>query len=67
MISEAEYAESKMDFIHELAIAQKETSESLYWLELMERTKYLPAEKFEEVNKTTTEVMEVVNKHHQEN
>ena len=56
-----------MDFIHELAIAQKETSESLCWLELMERTKYLPAEKIEEVNKTTTEVMEVVNKHHQEN
>jgi len=32
---EANRAESKADFIHKLAIVQKEASETLYWLELM--------------------------------
>lgn len=30
---EAEHAESKKDFIHKLAIAQKECNETLYWIE----------------------------------
>ena len=32
---EANRAESKADFIHKLAIAEKEASETAYWLELM--------------------------------
>jgi len=32
---EANRAESKSDFIHKLAIVEKEASETLYWLELM--------------------------------
>ena len=32
MIREAEHAESKNDFIHKFAIAQKEANESIYWL-----------------------------------
>lgn len=36
---EAEFAESKADFIHKLAIAQKECKESMYWLELLYETK----------------------------
>ena len=32
---EANRAESKADFIHKLAIAEKEATETLYWLELM--------------------------------
>jgi four helix bundle protein len=32
---EANRAESKADFIHELAIVEKEASGTLYWLELM--------------------------------
>lgn len=34
-VREARNAESKNDFIHKLAIAQKECDESLYWLELL--------------------------------
>lgn len=41
---EAEMAESKKDFIHKLAIAQKEANETLYWLELLMATDYLNAE-----------------------
>ncbi len=32
---EAEYAESKADFIHKLSIVQKECNETLYWIELL--------------------------------
>ena len=35
---EAQNAESKADFIHKMKIAAKETSETLYWLLLCERS-----------------------------
>ena len=41
MVREAEYAESKSDFIHKLAIARKEANETLYWVELLTETDYL--------------------------
>ncbi|HEU0136876.1 MAG TPA: four helix bundle protein [Flavobacterium sp.] len=34
MVSESEHAQSKADFIHKLAIAQKEANETDYWLKL---------------------------------
>lgn len=40
-ISEALAAESTADFVHKLAISQKEANETLFWLELLKRTKYL--------------------------
>src|SRR5688572_23378927 len=41
LIREAQNAESKADFIHKLAIAQKESDESIYWIELLFATGYL--------------------------
>lgn len=41
---EAEMAESKKDFIHKLAIAQKEANETVYWLELLMVTDYMTVE-----------------------
>lgn len=38
MAREAEHAESKNDFIHKFAIAQKEANETVYWLELLKAT-----------------------------
>ena len=35
MVREAEHAESKADFIHKMAIAQKEANETDYWIELL--------------------------------
>lgn len=34
-VRESQNAESRADFIHKLAIAQKEAGESVYWLELL--------------------------------
>jgi four helix bundle protein len=41
LVREAQNAESKADFIHKLAIAQKECDETIYWLELLKETKYM--------------------------
>ena len=50
MVREAEHSESKADFIHKLAIAQKEINETLYWLELLNATEYLTSQQFESIN-----------------
>lgn len=40
-IAEAEQAQSTADFIHKMSIALKETSETKYWIRLLESTDYL--------------------------
>lgn len=40
-IREAQYASSRADFVAKLQIALKESNESEYWLELMEKTQSL--------------------------
>lgn len=46
LVREAQNAESKADFIHKLGIAQKETDETLYWLELLKETGFLDEQEF---------------------
>ena len=46
LIREAQNAESKMDFIHKLAIAQKECDETIYWLEILYKTDYITEDVF---------------------
>ena len=41
LVREAQNAESKADFVHKLAIAQKECDESIYWLDLLHKSEYL--------------------------
>jgi four helix bundle protein len=60
MIREAEHAESKIDFKHKMAIAQKEINESIYWLELMKDTDYLTEEQFESLNNDAVEIIKLV-------
>ena len=40
-VTEAQQAQSKLDFIAKLSIALKETSESKYWIRLLQATDYL--------------------------
>lgn len=54
---EAEHAESKADFIHKLGIAQKETNETLYWLERLKETDYLDQSQFQSLQHETTEII----------
>ena len=57
MVREAGNAESGMDFIHKLSIAQKETGETQYWLELLWKTGYLSESEFQSIFFDTEEVM----------
>jgi len=54
---EAEHAESKLDFIHKLAIAQKECNETVYWLDLLKETDYLDPIEHESISKDCDELM----------
>lgn len=60
MVREAEHSESKADFIHKMAIAQKEINESIYWLELLKETNYLSNEQYESINKDAVEVIKML-------
>ncbi|MBK7763207.1 MAG: four helix bundle protein [Bacteroidetes bacterium] len=60
MIRESEHAESKLDFIHKMAIAQKEINESIYWLELLHATKFLSTELFNSLNNDADEIIKLI-------
>ena len=48
-IHEANYAQSKADFVHKLQIALKECYESEYWLELFVKTNLITPELYSEL------------------
>lgn len=60
MVREAEHSESKSDFIHKLAIAQKEINETIYWLELLFETGYLTKNQFEDIKADATEIIKII-------
>jgi four helix bundle protein len=60
MVREANNAESGLDFIHKLAIAQKELGETQYWLELLFKTDFINEIEFESIYLDTSEVMKMI-------
>lgn len=60
LIREAEHAESKPDFKHKMAIAQKEINETIYWLELLKESSYLTQEQFQSIHADATEVIKLL-------
>lgn len=60
LVREAEQAESKADFIHKLAIAQKESNETLYWIELLKESEFLNQEQFNSIYNPATEIMKLL-------
>ncbi len=60
LIREAQNAESKMDFVHKLGIAQKECDETIYWLELLDETGYLEEDKFKSIVHLADEVYRMI-------
>jgi four helix bundle protein len=60
MIRESEHAESKQDFIHKMAIAQKELNETMYWLELLKTTNYLNESNYLNIYNESQEIMKLI-------
>lgn len=59
-IREAQNAQSRQDFIHKLAISQKETDETLYWLELLHQSEYLETPIFSSLHRDGTEILKLL-------
>ena len=60
MVYEAEHSESKADFVHKIAIAQKEINETLYWIELLKLTEYLVPKEYESINMDAVELIKII-------
>lgn len=60
IIREAEFGQSKPDFISKLSIAQKEINETIYWLELLKETKFISHEMFESLNIDAVELIKLI-------
>ena len=59
-IAEAQQAQSRPDFISKLSIALKETSETKYWLRLLNATGYLSDLRFEPAMKECIEIEKIL-------
>ncbi len=59
-VREAHNGESKNDFIHKMAIAQKEAAEVLYWIELLYKTEYLSNEEYNSLYNDATELIKII-------
>ena len=59
-IRESENAESRADFIHKLGLAQKEVNETIYWLELLETSKFISVDQFKSLNRDAVEIMKLL-------
>lgn len=55
-INEAQYAQSKADFVSKLQIALKEANETGYWLRLLFETGYIEDKTFKELNDTCARI-----------
>ena len=60
MVREAEHSESKADFVHKMAIAQKEINETLYWLELLSKTEYITNTEFDSIKPDAVEIIKLL-------
>jgi four helix bundle protein len=59
-VSEAKHAESKADFIHKLAIAQKEANETCYWIELLWQSDFIEKNEYDSIFKDISEIQKIL-------
>jgi four helix bundle protein len=60
LVRESEYAESKADFIHKMAIAQKEANESEYWIELLYQSNYINEKSYNSIHSDMIEILKLL-------
>src|SRR5258708_11622838 len=59
-VFEAQYAESRLDFIHKMKVALKEANETLYWLTLCEKIDDFEVQ--QELFNSLNEIMSILSK-----
>jgi four helix bundle protein len=60
LIRESQYAESKADFIHKLAIALKEANETEYWIEILYQSEYLEEKSYHSIHADIEELLRLL-------
>ena len=60
LVSEAEFAQSKPDFINKLSIGLKEANETYYWLKLLHEGEYISDIMFNSINPQTKELIKLL-------
>lgn len=59
-INEAQFGNSKNDFIAKLHISLKETGESIYWIRLLKNTNILPSQEADELLSQAEEIKRIL-------
>ena len=59
-VNEAISGQSKRDFVHKLSIGLKEARETLYWLNLIKDSDYLPEDSFNQMNGDCSEIIKIL-------
>jgi len=62
LVSEAQYAQSRVDFVHKLQISLKEANETRYWLRLLHDSDYLDVKSFESLKQDLESIIRVLTK-----
>ena len=57
LLREAEYGQSKADFVNKVSISLKEANETEYWLLILKDTEYLEKDQFNDLHKSCKELM----------
>lgn len=60
LVREAEFGQSKFDFISKMSIALKEASETDYWLNLLRDAKYLTKKEFDSLSIECVELLKLL-------
>ena len=60
LIREAQYAQSKADFLHKLTIALKEANETEYWLLLLNQSGYLDNKMLQSIQPEIDELLKLL-------
>lgn len=59
-VAEAFYGQSEADFVSKLSIAQKEASETMYWMELLYGSGYLQQHEFDSMYHDAEELIKLL-------
>jgi len=60
LVSEAEFGQSKADFISKLSIALKEANETMYWLSLLKDSEFIDEKMFKSIQPDIEELVKLL-------
>ncbi len=60
MMHEVEHAESRLDFIHKLSIAQKEANETTFWFLMLMEDGLITQEEYDSFNADAVEILKLI-------